>query len=97
MRYKVVKKTFIYNDKVVEYYFVQYEKKVWWKKEPVWRWCREHTYASDSWRGEPVSRNTLKEAEDYIKVQMKLNNGDFKDEDIKIYECRDSKLEKILK
>jgi hypothetical protein len=70
----------------------------WWKKEPVWRWCREQTYSSyDSWRGSLVSRNTLKEAEDYIKVQMKLNNGDFKDEDIKIYECRDSKLEKILK
>lgn len=98
MRYKVVKKTFVYSESVEELYFVQYEKKVWWKKEPVWRWCRERTYLSyDSWSGEPVSRNTLKEAEDYIKVQMKLQNGDFKDEDIKIYECRDSKLEKILK
>jgi hypothetical protein len=75
-----------------------YEKKVWWKKEPVWRYCREHTYVTyDSWRGEPVKRSNLVEAEDYIKIQMKLKNGDFKDEDIKIYECRDSKLEKILK
>ena len=98
MRYKVVKKTYISNDKPVSNYYVMYEKKVWWKKEPVWRYCREFTYASyDSWRGEPVKRSNLVEAEDYIKVQMKLKNGDFKDEDIKIYECRDSKLEKILK
>lgn len=98
MRYKVVKKKFVYSENVEERYFIQYEKKVWWKKSPVWRWCREKTYSSyDSWRGEPVSRNTLKEAEDYIKVQVKLQNGDFKDEDIKVYECRDSKLEKILK
>ena len=98
MRYKIVKKTYISDDKPVIRYYVMYEKKLWWKKEPVWRYCREHTYVTyDSWIGEPVKRVTLTEAEDYIKVQMKLNNGDFKDEDIKIYECRDSKLEKILK
>jgi hypothetical protein len=27
---------------------------------------------------------------------MKIDNGDFEPEDIKIYECRDSKLDKIL-
>lgn len=98
MRYKIVKKTHISDDKPFTKYYVMYEKKLWWKKEPVWKYCREHTYATyDSWIGEPVKRRTLTEAEDYIKVQMKLNNGDFKDEDIKIYECRDSKLEKILK
>lgn len=98
MRFKVVKKTYISDDKPVSKYYVMCEKKVWWKKEPVWRYCREHTYVTyDSWRGEPVKRSNLVEAEDYIKVQMKLKNGDFKDEDIKIYECRDSKLEKILK
>jgi len=98
MRYKIVKKTYISDDKPVIRYYVMYEKKLWWKKEPVWRYCREHTYVTyDSWIGEPVKRVTLTEAEDYIKVQMKLQNGDFKDEDIKIYECRDSKLEKILK
>jgi hypothetical protein len=98
MRFKVVKKTYISDDKPFIKYYVMYEKKVWWKKEPVWRYCREHTYVTyDSWRGEPVKRSNLVEAEDYIKIQMKLKNGDFKDEDIKIYECRDSKLEKILK
>lgn len=98
MRFKVVKKTYISDDKPFIKYYVMYEKKVWWKKEPVWRCCREHTYVTyDSWRGEPVKRSNLVEAEDYIKIQMKLKNGDFKDEDIKIYECRDSKLEKILK
>lgn len=98
MRYKVVKKTYISSDKPVNNYYVMYEKKVWWKKEPIWRYCREDTYVTyDSWIGEPVKRSNLVEAEDYIKIQMKLKNGDFKDEDIKIYECRDSKLEKILK
>jgi hypothetical protein len=98
MRYKVVKKTYISNDKPVSKYYVMYEKKVWWKKEPVWRYCREHTYTSyDSWRGEPVKRNNLVEAEDYIKIQMRIDNDEFEPEDIKIYECRDTKLDKILK
>jgi hypothetical protein len=98
MRYKVVKETHICDDKPVNNYYVMYEKKVWWKKEPVWRYCREHTYASyDTWRGEPVKRNNLVEAEDYIKIQMRIDNDEFEPEDIKIYECRDTKLDKILK
>lgn len=101
MRYKVVKKTYISNDKPVSSYYVMYEKKVWWKREPVWRWCREMTYASyDSWRGEPVKRNTLKEVEDYIHLQMRIDNDEFAPEDVKIYECprssRDNKLDNIL-
>ena len=97
MRYKVVKKTYISNDKPVSNYYVMYEKKVWWKKEPVWRYCKEFTYASyDTFSGEPVKR-PLTEAEDYIKIQMRVDNDEFAPEDIKIYECRDTKLEKILK
>jgi len=99
MRYKVVKKTQIshHHKGTITNYFVMYEKKVWWKKEPVWRYCREFTYASyDSWRGEPVQRGSLVEAEDYIKIQMRIDNKEFTTEDIKIYECRDSKLNKIL-
>ena len=98
MRYKVVKKTYISNDKPVSNYYVMYEKKVWWKKELVWRYCKEFTYASyDSFSGEPVKRHTLTEAEDYIKIQMRVDNDEFAPEDIKIYECRDTKLDKILK
>ena len=98
MRYKVVKKTYISNDKPVSNYYVMYEKKVWWKKETVWRYCKEFTYASyDSFSGEPVKRHTLTEAEDYIKIQMRVDNDEFAPEDIKIYECRDVKLDKILK
>ena len=98
MRYKVVKKTYISNDKPVSNYYVMYEKKVWWKKELVWRYCKEFTYASyDSFSGEPVKRPTLTEAEDYIKIQMRVDNDEFTPEDIKIYECRDTKLDKILK
>jgi hypothetical protein len=69
-----------------------YEKKVWWKKEPVWRHCKEsnHDYSTQ------VKRSILKEAEDYILLQMRIDNGDFQPEDIKIYECRDSKLNRIL-
>ena len=97
MRYKVVKKTYINDDKPVSKYYVMYEKKVWWKKEPVWRYCREHTNVTyDSWRGEPVKRSNLVEAEDYIKIQMRIDNDEFAPEDIKIYECRDTKLNKIL-
>ena len=97
MRYKVVKKTYISDDKPVSNYYVMYEKKVWWKKEPVWKYCREHTYVTyDSWIGEPVKRRSLIEAEDYIKIQMRVDNDEFAPEDIKIYECRDSKLSKIL-
>jgi hypothetical protein len=98
MRYKVVKKTYISNDKPVSKYYVMYEKKVWWKKEPVWRYCKEFTYASyDTFSGEPVKRSNLVEAEDYIKIQMRIDNDEFAPEDIKIYECRDTKLDKILK
>ena len=98
MKYKVVKKTYISNDKPVSNYYVMYEKKVWWKKEPVWRYCKEFTYASyDTFSGEPVKRPTLTEAEDYIKIQMRVDNDEFTPEDIKIYECRDTKLDKILK
>lgn len=97
MRYKVVKKTHIYDDKPIYDYYVMYERKVWWKKELVWRYCKEHTYASsDTWLGVPVKRKTLLEAENYIKLQIRINSGEFNTEDIKIYECRDSKLEKIL-
>jgi hypothetical protein len=98
MRYKIVKETYISNDKPVNLYYVMYEKKVWWKKEPVWRYSREYTYAThDSFWGEPVKRYSLIEAEDYIKIQIRVHNNEFAPEDIKIYECRDSKLNKILK
>ena len=70
-----------------------YEKKVWWKKEPVWRHCKEETTPVITIQ---VKRGILKEAEDYILLQMKIDNGDFQPEDIKIYECRDSKLNRIL-
>ena len=79
-----------------------YEKKVWWKKEPVWRYCEEFTYEPfDILPGcNPVKRPTLIEAEDYIKIQMRIDNNEFAPEDIKIYECiqqcRDTKLNKIL-
>ena len=92
MRYKIVKHYHTYYDRVTEYFFVMYEKKVWWKKEPVWRHCKESNH--DYWI--QVKRGILKEAEDYILLQMKIDNGDFQPEDIKIYECRDSKLDKIL-
>ena len=92
MRYKIVKHYYTGSDRVLEYFFVMYEKKVWWKKEPVWRHCKEynHVYSTQ------VKRGILKEAEDYILLQMKIDNGDFQPEDIKIYECRDSKLNRIL-
>lgn len=92
MRYKIVKHYYTGSDRVLEYFFVMYEKKVWWKKEPVWRHCKEsnHDYSTQ------VKRGILKEAEDYILLQMKIDNGDFQPEDIKIYECRDSKLNRIL-
>lgn len=88
MRYKIVKKTYIYNCKLYYKYDIMYEKKLWWKKTPVWRPCWEHD--------RKVSKDTIQEAEEYISIQIRKNNGDFDPEDIKIYECRDSKLNKIL-
>ena len=81
MRYKIVKHYYTGSDRVLEYFFVMYEKKVWWKKEPVWRHCKEsnHDYSIQ------VKRGILKEAEDYILLQMKIDNGYFQPEDIKIY------------
>lgn len=97
MRYKIVKEKFRNNSKVHEYYCVMKEVKKWYHRKPVWKHCREFTYASyDSFNGEAVCRSTLKEAEDYIKDMMKADNENLQPEDIKIYECRDTKLDKIL-
>jgi hypothetical protein len=63
MRYKIVKHYYTElasSDRVLEYFFVMYEKKVWWKKEPVWRHCKESNH--DYWI--QVKRGILKEAED---------------------------------
>lgn len=97
-RYKIQSSNYVDNGKVKDVFYVLYEKKVWWKKEPVWRHCREFTYVSyDSWIGESVRRNTLADAEFYIKEQMLKNDiKGLEPVDIKIYECRDSKLDKIL-
>jgi len=97
-RYKIRKHSWVSSDdKINENYYVLYEKKVWWKKEPIWKHCREYTYASyDSWGGERVTRGSIEAAEKYIKLQMIKDDG-LEPEDIKIYECRNSKLEKILK
>lgn len=98
MRYKIVKEKFRNNSKVFEYYYVMKEVKKWYHRKPVWKNCREFTYASyDTCNGECVRRITLKEAEDYIKDMMKADNENLQPEDIKIYECRDTKLDKILK
>lgn len=95
MRYKVVRKEVIFDEKLEERFYVMKEYKPWWSKTPRWKNCREFTYAShDTWTGEPVVRNTLKEAEKYINAQILEKN--LKMEDIKIYECRDSKLDKLL-
>lgn len=97
MRYKIQKQSRAFGDSIRDYYYVLYEKKVFWKREPIWKYCREHTYASySSLNGERVYRNTVDESEKYIKIRMIEDDG-FEPEDIKIYECRDSKLEKILK
>jgi hypothetical protein len=98
MRYKIQKSSYVRDGNIKDIYCVLYEKKVWWKKEPVWRNCREFNYSSyGSWIGDTVKRNTLVEAEDYIKEQILKNDIEgLEPVDIKIYECRDSKLNKIL-
>ena len=95
MRYKVVRKEVIFDEKLEERFYVMKEYKPWWSKTTRWKNCREFTYAShDTLTGEPVVRNTLKEAEKYINAQILAQN--LKIEDVKIYECRDSKLDKLL-
>jgi len=96
-RYKIQKHFWVSSreqeDKIHTTYYILYEKKLWWKKEPIWKHCTEHDWDCGSCK---VSRGTVDAAEKYIKVKMKEDEG-FEPEDIKIYECRDSKLEKILK
>jgi hypothetical protein len=96
MRYKIVRKEDVFDEKLRERFFVMREYKHWWRRTPRWEYCREFTYASmDTMRGEPVVRDTLAKAEQYIK--SKLLEQNLTEEDVKIYECRDSKLDKILK
>lgn len=94
MRYKIVKKSYIYDDKVYNSYYIMYEKKTWWSKKPVWKYCREED--SDSLIGNRVFRDSLQKAEEWVKLQIRKEMGEFDPEDIKIYECRDSKLNSIL-
>jgi hypothetical protein len=97
MRYKIVKEKQRNESVIHESYYVMKEVKRWYHRKPVWRYCREFTYASyDSWSGEYVRRKTLKEAEDYIRDMMKADVTDLQPEEIRIYECRDTKLDKIL-
>ena len=97
MRYKIVKRKYRDGATIHVSYYVMKEVKRWYHRKPVWRYCRETTYASyDSWNGEPVRRESLLEAEQYIKDMMKADDENLQPEDIKIYECRDLKLNKIL-
>ena len=97
MRYKVVKHLYRSNEKVFENFQVMKEVKKWYSKNTKWVYCREFTYASmDSYRGEIVTRDTLQAAEDYIKDMMRADDLEFGTTDVRIYECRDSKLNKIL-
>lgn len=96
MRYKIVRKEDVFDEKLRERFFVMQEYKPWWSRTPRWKHCREFTYAShDSWTGEPVVRDTLAKAEQYINSLLLQQN--LTQEDVKIYECRNSKLDKILK
>lgn len=96
MRYKIVRKEDVFDEKLRERFFVMYEYKPWWSRTTRWGYCRESTYASDdSWKGVPVVRDTLAKAEQYINSRLLEEN--LTQEDVKIYECRDSKLDKILK
>lgn len=96
MRYKIVRKEDVFDEKLRERFFVMCEYKPWWSRTLRWEYCREFTYASmDTMRGEPVVRDTLSKAEQYIK--SKLLEQNLTEEDVRIYECRDSKLDKILK
>jgi len=92
-RYKIVKKTSRYSEQIREYYNIMKEVKRWYRSKPMWKYCMEYTY--DSYHR--VSRNTLKEAEKYVQNMMNADNIGNTSQDIKIYECRDSKIDKLLK
>lgn len=93
MRYKIVRKEFLYKEQVIDRFHVMYESKAWWRK-PKWKYCREFTYPTyDDWIGEKVVRNTLAEAESYINSQFLKEK--LESEDVRIYETRESKLNKI--
>lgn len=96
MKYKIVRKEYLYKEEVYERFYVMYESMAWWRK-PKWKHCREFTYASyDDWIGEKVIRNTLAEAESYINSLFLQEKLELESEDVRIYETRESKLNKIL-
>jgi len=96
-RYKIVKKTSRNGEDINEYYNILKEVKRWYRSKPTWKYCREFTYASyDSARGERVRRGSLKTAEEYVKNMMNADNIGNTSQDIKIYECRNSKIDKLL-
>lgn len=45
MKYKIVRKEYLYKEEVYERFYVMYESMAWWRK-PKWKHCREFTYAS---------------------------------------------------
>ncbi len=97
MRYKIQNEPYVHNNVLYDRYYVLQETKVWWKRKPIWKYVREWTYASmDDWKGCPVRFNTQQEAENFIIQKMKIDNADLSVKDIKIYECRDIKIDKIL-
>jgi hypothetical protein len=105
MRYKIQKSDFFHINPatrlsiILTEYYVLYEKKLWWKKSLVWRNCKEWKY--DSFDGHTnfcnVKRSSLEDAEYYIKSEMlKRDLEEIVPIDVKIYECRDQKIDRIL-
>lgn len=88
MRYKIVKEEVLIDYTLTDKYYIMKEVKRWYHRKPVWKYCREY--------GEIVVRNTLKEAEEYVKKRIKADNYKGEIKDIKIYECRSSKIDKVL-
>lgn len=88
-RYKIVRKEYFSGHELKERFYVMYEHKPWWSKKKVWKNCYE------LYGGYPVVyRNTIEEAEQYIELLIKSQS--LAEEDVKIYECRGSKIDKVL-
>jgi hypothetical protein len=98
MAYKITKEPSFYNGVVRDKFGIMVERKRLFSKKTKWVYLREFTYASyDTWNGERVYRDTLKEAEDYVKLLLNISDHNLLDKvDVGVYESRDIKLNRIL-
>ncbi len=94
MKYKIVKKTKRVDSTINECYYIMKEVKSRFSKKLKWKYVK-HTS-----NGKHIpSRKSFQyksEAENYVKDLIEADKTITGIQDVKIYECRDSNIDKLL-